>query len=173
MTALHRAVVSFPMEKFMKVLLAKPNRSKRGSLCQRASKTQKSMNVAKDPAKSLPIKNVTSLPPSILTGEDMISLMRKHRITISVLAVKVGSSQRRVRLLRHTGLIDAAVIRDWLEAITGQDPGPVPRCCKIENAYEGAECHFCRYPLFHDDVAWRYADRVYCTMDCCVKSCNQ
>ena len=173
MTALHRAVVSFPMEKFMKVLLAKPNRSKRGSLCQRASKTQKSMNVAKDPAKSLPIKNVTSLPPSILTGEDMISLMRKHRITISVLAVKVGSSQRRVRLLRHTGLIDAAVIRDWLEAITGQDPGPVPRCCKIENAYEGAECHFCRYPLFHDDVAWRYADRVYCTMDCCVKSGNQ
>ncbi len=157
----------------MRVMLAKPNRSKRGSLQQRASKTQKSMSVAKDPAQSLPIKKVTTLPPSILTGEDIVSLMRKHRITIFVLAVKVGSSQRRVRLLRQTGLTEATVIRDWLEAITGQDPGPVPKCCRIENAYEGAECHFCRYPLFHDDVAWRYADRVYCTMDCCVKSCNQ
>ena len=157
----------------MRVMLAKPSRTKRGSLQQRDSKTQKSMNVAKDPAQSLPIKNVTTLPPSILKGEDIVSLMRKHRITISVLAVKVGSSQRRVRLLRHTGLIDAAVIRDWLEAITGQDPGPVPRCCKIENEYEGAECHFCRYPLFHNDVAWRYADRVYCTMDCVRKRCGQ
>ena len=157
----------------MRVMLAKPNRSKRGSLQQRASKTQKSMNVAKDPAQSLPIKKVTTLPPSILTGEDIVRLMRKHRITISVLAVKLGSSQRRVRLLKHTGLTDAAVIRDWLEAITGQDPGPVPKRCKIENEYEGAEYHFCGYPLFHDDVVWRYADRVYCTIDCCRKSCNQ
>ena len=157
----------------MRVMLAKPSRTKRGSLQQRDSKTQKSMNVAKDPAQSLPIKNVTTLPPSILKGEDIVILMRKHRITISVLAVKVGSSQRRVRLLRHTGLTDAAVIRNWLEAITGQDPGPVPKRCKIENAYEGAECHFCRYPLFHNDVAWRYADRVYCTMDCVRKRCGQ
>ena len=131
------------------------------------------MNVAKDSAQSLPIKKVITLPPSILTGEDIVRLMRKHRITISVLAVKLGSSQRRVRLLKHTGLTDAAVIRDWLEAITGQDPDPVPKRCKIENEYEGAECHFCGYPLFHDDVVWRYANRVYCTVDCCRKSCNQ
>jgi hypothetical protein len=109
----------------------------------------------------------------MLTSEDIVRLMRKHRITIPILASQLGLSQRRVRLLKHTGLTDAAVIRNWLEAITGQDPGPVPRCCRIENAYEGAQCHFCRYPLFHNDVAWRYADRVYCTMDCCVKSCNQ
>ena len=157
----------------MRVMLAKPSRTKRGSLQQRDSKTQKSMSVANDSTQSLPIKKVTSLPPLILTGEDIVSLMHKHGITIPILAAKLGLSQRRVRLLKHTGLTDAAVIRDWLEAITGQDPDPVPRCCKIENAYEGAECHFCRYPLFHNDVAWRYADRVYCTMDCCVKSCNQ
>ena len=157
----------------MGVILAKPNRSKRGSLRQRASKTQKSMNVEKDPIQSLPVKKVTPLPPSLLKGKDIVSLMRKYRITIAVLAAKVGASQRRVRLLRQTGLADATVIRDWLEAITGQDPGPVPRYCRIENPYEGAACHFCRYPLFHNDVAWRCADRVYCTMDCCVKSCNQ
>ena len=157
----------------MKVMLAKSNRSKRGSLRQRASKTQKSMNLAKDPAQSLPVKKVTPLPPSILKDKDIVSLMRKHRITISAVAVKVGVSRRRVRLLRHTGLTDATIIRDWLEAITGKDPGPVPRYCRIENPYEGAACHFCRYPLFHNDVAWRYADRVYCTMDCCVKSCKQ
>ena len=144
----------------MRVMHAKPNRSKRGPLQQRDSKSQKSMKV-------------TTLPPSMLTSEDIVRLMRKHRITIPILASQLGLSQRRVRLLKHTGLTDAAVIRNWLEAITGQDPGPVPRCCTIENAYEGAQCHFCRYPLFHNDVAWRYADRVYCTMDCCVKSCNQ
>ena len=144
----------------MRVMHAKPNRSKRGPLQQRDSKSQKSMKV-------------TTLPPSMLTSEDIVRLMRKHRITIPILASQLGLSQRRVRLLKHTGLTDAAVIRNWLEAITGQDPGPVPKRCKIENAYEGAECHFCRYPLFHNDVAWRYADRVYCTMDCCVKSCNQ
>jgi hypothetical protein len=144
----------------MRVMHAKPNRSKRGPLQQRDSKSQKSMKV-------------TTLPPSMLTSEDIVRLMRKHRITIPILASQLGLSQRRVRLLKHTGLTDAAVIRNWLEAITGQDPGPVPRCCRIENAYEGAQCHFCRYPLFHNDVAWRYADRVYCTMDCCVKSCNQ
>ena len=157
----------------MRVMLAKPNRSKRGSLQQRASKTQKSMNVAKDPAQSLPIKNVTSLPPLILTGEDIVSLMHKHRITIPILAAKLGLSQRRVRLLKHTGLTDAAVIRDWLEAITGQDPGPVPKRCKIENEYEGAECHFCGYPLFHDDVVWRYANHVYCTVDCVRKNLSK
>ena len=157
----------------MRVMLAKPNRIKRRSLKQPAAKTQKSMNVAKDPAQSLPIKKVTALPPSILAGEDIVRLMRKHRITISVLAVKVGSSQRRVRLLRHTGLTDAAVIRDWLEAITGQDPGPVPKRCKIENEYEGAECHFCGYPLFHGDVVWRYADHAYCTIDCVRKNLSK
>ena len=150
----------------MRVMLAKPNRTKRRSLKQRDSQSQKSMNVAKDPAQSLPAKKVTTLPPSILTSEELISLMRKHSITIPVLAAKVGLSQRRVRLLRHTGLTDAAVIRDWLEAITGQDPGPVPKRCRIENVYEGAECHSCRYPLFHDEVVWRYADHVYCNIDC-------
>ena len=145
----------------MRVMHAEPNRSKqRGSLQQRDSKSQKSMKV-------------TTLPPSMLTSEDIVRLMRKHRITISVLAVKVGSSQRRVRLLRHTGLTDAAVIRDWLEAITGQDPGPVPKRCKIENEYEGAECHFCGYPLFHGDVVWRYADHAYCTIDCVRKNLSK
>ena len=157
----------------MRVMLAKPNRIKRRSLTQPAAKTQKSMNVAKDPAQSLPIKKVTALPPSILTGEDIVRLMREHRITIPILASQLGLSQRRVRLLKHTGLTDAAVIRDWLEAITGQDPGPVPRCCRIENEYEGAECHFCGYPLFHGDVVCRYADHAYCTIDCVRKNLSK
>ena len=157
----------------MIVMLAKPNRTKRRSLQQRDSKSPKSMTVAKDRAKSLPAKKVTTLPPSTLSGDELMRLMRKHRMTISNLAFLVGTTQKRVRQLRQTGLTDAAVIRDWLEAITGHDPCPVPKRCKIENAYEGAECHFCRYPLFHDDVVWRYADRVYCTIDCCRKSCNQ
>ena len=111
----------------MRVMHAEPNRSKqRESLQQRDSKSQKSMKV-------------TTLPPSMLTGEDIVRLMRKHRITMPILASQLGLSQRRVRLLKHTGLTDAAVIRDWLKAITGQDPGPVPKRCKIENEYEGAE----------------------------------
>ena len=145
----------------MRVMHAEPNRSKqRESLQQRDSKSQKSMKV-------------TTLPPSMLTGEDIVRLMRKHRITMPILASQLGLSQRRVRLLKHTGLTDAAVIRDWLEAITGQDPGPVPKRCKIENEYEGAECHFCGYPLFHGDVVWRYADHAYCTIDCVRKNLSK
>ena len=145
----------------MRVMHAEPNRSKqRESLQQRDSKSQKSMKV-------------TTLPPSMLTSEDIVRLMRKHRITIPILASQVGLSQRRVRLLKHTGLTDAAVIRDWLKAITGQDPGPVPKRCKIENEYEGAECHFCGYPLFHGDVVWRYADHAYCTIDCVRKNLSK
>ena len=145
----------------MRVMHAEPNRSKqRESLQQRDSKSQKSMKV-------------TTLPPSMLTGEELVSLMRKHRMTIPILASQLGLSQRRVRLLRHTGLTDAAVIRDWLKAITGQDPGPVPKRCKIENEYEGAECHFCGYPLFHGDVVWRYADHAYCTIDCVRKNLSK
>jgi hypothetical protein len=116
---------------------------------------------------------VTTLPPSMLTSEDIVWLMRKHRMTIPILASQLGLSQRRVRLLKHTGLTDAAVIRDWLEAITGQDPGPVPKRCKIENEYEGAECHCCGYPLFHGDVVWRYADHAYCTIDCVRKNLSK
>ena len=116
---------------------------------------------------------VTTLPPSMLTGEDIVRLMRKHRMTIPILASQLGLSQRRVRLLKHTGLTDAAVIRDWLEAITGQDPGPVPKRSKIENQYEGADCYFCGYPLFPDDVVWRYADHAYCTIDCVRRHLNK
>ena len=157
----------------MTVLIYKPNSTKRRSLQQRDSKSRKSLDVAKDPAQSIPVKAATPLPPSTLSGDELVRLMRKHRMTISSLAFHVGATQKRVRQLRQTGLTDAAVIRDWLEAITGHDPGPVPKRWKIENAYEGAECHFCRYPLFHNDVAWRYADRVYCTIDCVRKNLSK
>ena len=157
----------------MTVLIYKPNRTKRRSLQRRDSISRKSLNVAKDPAQSIPVRSATPLPPSTLSGDELVRLMRKHRMTISNLAFHVGMTQKRVRQLRRTGLTDAAVIRDWLEAITGQDPGPVPERFRITSLGAGTECCFCRFPLFHDDVAWNFADNVFCTIDCVRRSCGQ
>jgi hypothetical protein len=157
----------------MNILIYKPNRTKRRSLQQRDSTSQKSMYVAQDAGPAIPVQKSLPLPPSTLSGDELVSLMRKHRMTIPNLALRVGTTQQRVRQLRHNGLTDAPEIRDWLEAITGQDPGPVPERFRITSLGAGTECCFCRFPLFHDDVAWTFADNVFCTFDCVRRSSGQ
>ena len=57
----------------------------------------------------------TQIPPSTLTGPELVSLMRKHKVTIAGLAFRLGSTQKRVRQVRETGLQDPHMIRDWIE----------------------------------------------------------
>ena len=60
-----------------------------------------------------------------LTGQQVTSLMRQYRVTIRALSQRTGITQKRIRQVRSTGLCKRNAIRDWIEAITGQDPGPI------------------------------------------------
>jgi hypothetical protein len=62
-----------------------------------------------------------------LAGSVLCTLMRRHRCTIRTLAQRLAIPMRRIRQVRQTGLACPFAARDWVEAITGQDPGPVIR----------------------------------------------
>ena len=60
-----------------------------------------------------------------ITGPTLCRLMRRRRMMIRTLAQRLGVPMTRVRLRRQQGITDRHVARDWIEAITGQDPGPL------------------------------------------------
>ncbi len=60
-----------------------------------------------------------------MTGTTLIRLMRVHKVNIAQLAKRLGTTQKRVRQIRQSGIENRNVVRDWLQAITGSDPGPV------------------------------------------------
>ena len=62
---------------------------------------------------------------TILTGHDVRRLMRRHHVTIRELAARLQRTMKRVRHVRDRGLDDTNAARDWIEAITGRDPGPL------------------------------------------------
>lgn len=59
----------------------------------------------------------------MITGRELTSLMRSNRITIRELSGRMQITQKRIREVREGGLTDLYAIRDWVEAITGSDPG--------------------------------------------------
>jgi hypothetical protein len=58
-----------------------------------------------------------------LSGPDLCKVMRQHKVTIAELKRRTGITMKVIRQRRETGLTDAYAIRDWLQAITGDDPG--------------------------------------------------
>ena len=60
-----------------------------------------------------------------LTGPQIHTLMRRHHLTIRTLAARMALPMTRVGVRRQQGIPDPQVARDWLEAITGTDPGPL------------------------------------------------
>ena len=49
--------------------------------------------------------------------------MRVHKVTIRELSRRMQITMKRIREIREIGLEDRYSIRDWVEAITGEDPG--------------------------------------------------
>lgn len=60
-----------------------------------------------------------------MTGKELCTLMRKHKVTIRELAKRIGVPMKRVRFRREHGM-DRTLARDWIQAITGKDPGALP-----------------------------------------------
>lgn len=105
-----------------------------------------------------------------LSGPELVRLMRKHQATIARLAFKLGTTEKRVRQLRQQGITNLLTVRDWLEAIRGEDPGPLPERYRIRQRLEEADCGFCGCPLFVGDEAFEYVGEVFCSTHCCRKS---
>ena len=59
-----------------------------------------------------------------MTGKELATLMRRHKVTIRELARRIQITQKSVRQRRETGLTDPGLARDWIQAITRNDPGP-------------------------------------------------
>ena len=108
--------------------------------------------------------------PSTLSGKEVVALMRKHKVTIASLAFRIGTTMKRVRKIREIGLQDSLVVRDWIQAITGKDPGPIPEKYTVHNRQEEGSCGFCGYPLFVGDPAYEYVGEMFCSVSCCRKS---
>jgi hypothetical protein len=59
----------------------------------------------------------------MMTGKQITTLMRKNHMTIRGLAKTTGFTMKRIREVRSAGLACPYAVRDWVEAITGTDPG--------------------------------------------------
>ncbi len=93
--------------------------------------------------------------------------MRRHGKNIAGLAFTMNVTQKRVRQVRERGLDDKNGVRDWLEFITGEDPGPLPQRYRIRRQNEAFDCPECGVPLGCGDYAYDYACSAYCSVKCC------
>ena len=58
-----------------------------------------------------------------LTGRQLCKLMRLHGCTIRDLKERTGFTIKRIREVRENGLTNHEAGRDWIQAVTGSDPG--------------------------------------------------
>ena len=77
-----------------------------------------------------------------LSGAEVVRLMRGHGVTIAALAKQMNIPMTRVRHVRERGVIGEAFVRDWIEAITGVDPGAI----------------YDRNPASRDPVGYKFKD---------------
>lgn len=59
-----------------------------------------------------------------ITGRQIVRLMRQNDVTIKQLSERTGITMKRIREVRFSGLSGCGAARDWVQAITGIDPGP-------------------------------------------------
>lgn len=109
----------------------------------------------------------TSKFPAQLAGKEIVGLMRKHRVKIRSLAYRLGTTLKRIREIRSKGLDCPLAVRDWIQAITGDDPGPIPEPVRITLEDREPKCEFCGLPLTPNDSAYKYVGEVYCSVTCC------
>jgi hypothetical protein len=90
-------------------------------------------------------------PRLFLTGPQLVGLMRQYCVTIAQLATRLQTTQARVRDCRVSGLLRYSA-RDWLQAITGHDPGALAQPWRGQETLSSARLHayarlFLRYEV--------------------------
>ena len=60
-----------------------------------------------------------------MTAKQIRHLMQPNNVPIRSLAARMDITIKRVRHVRKHGLAEPHVVRDWLQAITGRDPGVI------------------------------------------------
>jgi hypothetical protein len=63
----------------------------------------------------------------LMTGKELVRLMRFHHVTIRELKRRSGFTLKRIRVRREIGLETLNQVRDWVQSISGRDPGNVGR----------------------------------------------
>jgi transcriptional regulator with XRE-family HTH domain len=58
-----------------------------------------------------------------MTGPALAKLMRQHNVTLKELSQRLGIPMTRIRRVLQSKLSHGPSVRDWVEAITGTDPG--------------------------------------------------
>lgn len=105
------------------------------------------------------------IPPRTLTGVELCRWMRRFRTTIRDLAQRLGITQRRIRECRRVGLGNPHTVRDWLEAITGHDPGPRPDIVNLQRWELPLTCR-CGRRLFLGHAVLQVYRHTWCSTDC-------
>lgn len=105
-----------------------------------------------------------------LSGEDVQRLMRRFHKTIDQLSFIMGIAKKRIRHVREHGLQGPAAVQDWLQAISGEDPGPLPERYYVRHLTEEGACCYCGGPIYHGEYAWEYVGGMFCSVTCCRKS---
>lgn len=114
--------------------------------------------------------NLTTRYPSSLSGQQIVWLMQRCGVTVEKLAFRLGCTMARVREVRERGLGDLLVVRDWIEAITGEDPGPLPVRYRLKNPSQEETCRWCGYPMAVGESGYLYLSEVFCSRHCARKS---
>ena len=60
----------------------------------------------------------------ILSGAEICRLMRCNKVSIREMHRRTGLTMAGIRAVRERGLHSVYSARDWVQAITGKDPGP-------------------------------------------------
>jgi hypothetical protein len=108
--------------------------------------------------------------PCVLSGHEVVRMMRQHGMTIQKLAFRLGKTQKRVRQVRSEGLQDPLAVRDWWEAITGEDPGPLPERFDLTHVAHEEPCRWCGYPLGVGEHGFLYIHELFCSQHCARRS---
>ncbi len=58
-----------------------------------------------------------------MTGKEIVKLMRVNKVTIRELAKRMNITLIRIRFVRDNGIKCPLAKRDWIQGITGNDPG--------------------------------------------------
>ena len=114
--------------------------------------------------------NLTTRYPSSLSGRQIADLMQRFGWTAEKLAFRLGTTQARVREVRAKGLADLLAVRDWIEAMTGEDPGPLPERYRVAQPHQEESCRWCGYPMEIGESGYLYLSEVFCSRYCARKS---